>query len=323
MKVDIFSHIFPPHYWQRAKDYCPPNMSIDRALWDLDERFRVMDRYDEYVQVLAFSTPPVEAVLDPPEAAGLARAGNDELAELVACYPDRFVAGVACLPMGDVSAAMQEADRAINQLGLKGVQVYSNINGRPLDDPEFEPLFAQMAEYDAPVWIHPRRDATVPDYATEDRSRFKLYGSLGWPYETQLAMARLVCAGVLEKHPDLKLITHHCGGGIPFLGKRLADWLHPFMDGASGGEGRAFSKEPLEYLRMFYGDTANIGGKAVIECGHAFFGTDHLLFGTDMPFGRAVIEEAISAVEDLDVPEPAKRQIFEGNARRLLHLDGA
>ncbi len=321
MKIDIFTHIFPPKYWDIIKKYCPMNMEINPALWDLEQRFRIIDKYDDYVQVLTFSIPPVEAVAEPGKAIDLACRGNDELAELIAKHHSRFIAGVANLPMNDMEAALRETDRAIKELSLRGVLIYSNINGKPLDSPEFWPLYQKMEECDLPIWIHPRRDITVPDYNTESSSKYKLYGSLGWPYETQLAMSRLVCSGVLERYPNIKFVTHHCGGGMPFLGKRVSNWIYPIIKQSASSNTSKFTKEPIEYFRMFYGDTANIGGKPVLECGYAFFGASRMLFGTDMPFGRDVINEAIGGIMEMSISTSERKQIFENNAKRLLHLN--
>ncbi len=321
MKIDIFTHIFPMKYWGIIKKHCPQNMAIHPALADLEQRFRIMDKLGEYKQVLTFSTPPIEAVAKPKEAIEFARRGNEELADIIHQYPDRFLAGVANLPMNDIEASLLETDRAINELGLKGILIYSNINGKPLDLPEFTPLYEKMARYDLPIWIHPRRDIEVADYSTESESKYKLYGALGWPFETQLAMSCLVCSGILEKYPGLKIITHHCGGGMPFLGRRVSNWIWPIIRGEPNSTSVKFTKEPIEYFRMFYGDTANIGGKPVLECGYAFFGAEHILFGSDMPFGRDVINEAIQGVTEMAIPDKDKKLIFEGNARKILRLN--
>ncbi len=320
MKIDIFSHIFTPRYWLKIKDKLPSKMDVDKALWDLGSRFQLIDKHEEYAQVLTFSTPPLESIENIEISIDLACTGNDELAELISKYPDRFVAGVANLPMNDIEASLKEVDRAITQLGLRGVLVYSNINGKPLDSPEFLPLFQKMADYDLPIWIHPRRDITVPDYSTEAASKYKLYGALGWPFETQLAMTRIVCSGIFDTYPNLKIITHHCGGGIPFLGKRVSNWLYSSMRTEPDSSLAKLTNPPVDYFRMFYGDTANIGGKSVLECGYAFFGADHMVFGTDMPFGRDVINEAIRAVLEMDISDSERQQIFAGNAKRLMRL---
>src|SRR5262245_46303934 len=163
-------------------------------LVDLDERFRVMDRFDGYQQVLSIATPPIEVYAPPHEAIDLARIANDGMADLVSRFPDRFPAFVASLPLSDPDAALRELHRAIRDLDARGFQIFSNINGIPLDAPAFLPLFEAMATYDLPLWLHPFRGADISDYATESRSQYEIWWALGWPYETSVAMARLVFA---------------------------------------------------------------------------------------------------------------------------------
>ncbi len=243
------------------------------------------------------------------------------MAEIVAKHPDRFAAGVATLAMNNIDSALRETDRAINDLGLKGVLVYTNVNGKPLDLPEFMPLYEKMANYDLPIWIHPRRDETVADYITESKSKYRIHGALGWPYETQVAMARLVCSGVLEKYPGLKFITHHCGGGVPFLAERIRGWTRVRGDAERDAD---LSKEPIEYFRMFYNDTAVNGSTPALMCGYAFSKAEHILFGTDMPFGgeqgEQFVRETVRAIDEMAIPDSEKKMIFEDNARRLLRL---
>ena len=155
MKIDVFSHILPKKY---LETYSSKNKQIlesvearTRPVTDLDVRRRLMDRYPDVLQVLTIANPPLERFVKPDEAVELAKIANDELAELVETHPDKFIAGVACLPMNDIDAAMEETDRAITELGLKGIQVYSRINGEPLDQPSFRPLFEKMADYDLPI----------------------------------------------------------------------------------------------------------------------------------------------------------------------------
>lgn len=225
MKIDIFPHILPVKYIEAVNKMSGGkfyNKQVNEAaptLSDLETRFRVLDKFGDLVQVLTLGTPPLESVAQPKEAAELARIANDEMAALVARYPDRFVAAVASLPMNDIDAALQEADRAINDLRFRGVQIFTPTAGKALDQPEFYPLYEKMAGYNLPIWIHPVRDHSTPDYAGESSSKYYIYGIFGWPYETTAAMTRLVFSGVLEKYPNLKFITHHCGGMIPFSSK--------------------------------------------------------------------------------------------------------
>ena len=111
------------------------------ALWDLSARFKIMDMFEEYVQVLALAHPPLENLAAPEGAAVLARLANDEMAELVAKYPTRFLAAIAALPMNNVDAALKETERAIVDLGLKGVQIFTPTGGRALDAPGVSTYF--------------------------------------------------------------------------------------------------------------------------------------------------------------------------------------
>ena len=330
MMIDIYPHILPIKYkealdkkggegfYLRTVDDALP------ALWDLESRFRIMDRYRGLTQVLTLASPPVEIVVELKDAIELSMIANDEMAELVIKYPDRFVAAVACLPMNDIDAALKELDRAINELHFKGVQLFSNINGKPLDHPDFIPLYERMSQYDLPVWIHPQRDISYSDYRSEDHSRYWIFSMFGWPYETTAAMTRLVFSGILENYPNLKIITHHCGGMIPFFADRMEGGQNFAEVRCNAKFKRSLSKPPKEYYRMFYADTALYGATPSLMCGHAFFGTEHILFGTDMPYdsegGEAYVRQTIEAIERMEIPEIEKVKIFEGNARRLLHL---
>lgn len=323
MKIDMYTHIVSRKQWDTIGPFVNFTMKQTAALWDMEQRFRIMDKYGDYKQVLTYAVPPLELIAEPQQAADIARAQNDEMGELLVKYPDRFIAGVANLPMNNMDAALRETDRVIKDIGLKGVLIYTNINGKPLDSPEFMPLYKKMADYDLPIWIHPHRDAKVADYSSETESKYSLYGSLGWPHETQVAMCRLVCSGVLEKYPNLKFITHHCGGGIPFFAKRVAIWLDSIRKAEPNSTLGRLTKEPIEYLRMFYGDTS-IPGTPALECGYAFFGANHIVFSTDMPYGGGqgyyMFMESTKSIKEMSIPEQGKDLIFEGNARKLLHL---
>jgi predicted TIM-barrel fold metal-dependent hydrolase len=157
-----------------------------------------MDEYEGLTQVLTLASPPIEKAVDTKEAIELSRMANDEMAELVQKYPDRFIGAVASLPMNDPDSALKEVDRAIQELNFKGIQIFTPINGKPLDQPEFMPLYEKMSQYELPIWIHPNRDREVPDYASEDHSKYWIFSMFGWPYETTAAMTRLVFGGYWE-----------------------------------------------------------------------------------------------------------------------------
>ena len=160
-----------------------------------------MDKYPDVVQLLTIAGPNLESVLEPKDAAECARIANDEMAELVAKHPDRFCGACASLPMNDIDAALAETDRAIKDLRFRGVEIFTDYNGRPVDAPEIFPLYEKMAAYNLPILLHPRRTNTTADYEGEKSRNTSIYTNFGWPYETSLAMARLAFGGPLEKYP--------------------------------------------------------------------------------------------------------------------------
>jgi predicted TIM-barrel fold metal-dependent hydrolase len=328
MKIDIYPHILPVRYkkalYRRAGSLRLQGViEAVPTLFDLSARFRILDRY-ECAQVLTLASPPIETVAGPKEAGELARIANDDIAELVSKYPDRFVAGVASLPMNDMDAALEEADRAIGELNLKGVQICSSINGEPLDSPQFSALFDKMVEYDLPLWIHPGRGLRTPDYPGEKVSRHQIWSIFGWPYETTAAMTRLIFSGTMDRYPSLKVITHHCGAMVPYFAERISSAYDFTEERLKEPVKQALRKAPIEYYRMFYADTALNGNRSALMCGHDFFGTEHILFGTDMPMdselGARSVRQTIESIERMDIPDSDKKKIFEDNCKRLLKI---
>ena len=334
MKIDIFNHIIPSKYFDKMVSISPRGKDIQKrvraipSMVDLDIRFRIMDLFEEYVQVICLANPPIEALGPPPVSREMAELANDSLAELVKKYPDRFPGFIASLPMNDPQGLLVEAERAIKDLGAVGVQVYSNVLGRPLDKPETMPLFDLMASLDRPVWIHPARGADFPDYRSEPKSHYEIWFIFGWPYETSVAMSHLVFSGLFDRHPNIKIITHHLGGMIPYfegrvgpgwdqLGTRTSDEDYTLLL-------KKLKKRPLEYFRMFYADTALFGAREATICGLKFFGVEKTLFASDSPFdpekGPGYIRSTIEIIDSLDIAPENRQAIYEGNARRLLKL---
>lgn len=330
MKIDIFPHIMPVNYREALLKVMPSSLRSKYGpvlavpmLSDLDLRFKVMDTCQGLVHVLTLSSPPIEEIASPKDAVDLAKLANDEMAKLVIKYPDRFVAAVATLPMNNLEAALKEVDRAINDLHLKGIQLFTPVNDRPLNLPEFRPLYQKMAGYDLPIWIHPTRNADYADYRTEKESKYAVHAVFGWPFETAVAMTRLVFSGVFDRWPNLKFITHHCGGMVPFFQERIGS-IYAKSQAVMGAK-YGLRKPPAEYFKMFYNDTAVYGSTPALMCGYAAFGADHLVFGTDMPLGDSQggtlnTGRTIESVEQMDIAAEEKEQIFQANARKLLHL---
>jgi uncharacterized protein len=333
-KIDIFTHIYPVPFFEKLMHVAPNFKDVGKRsrgvpmLVDLDERFRVMDRFEGYEQVLSLPTPPLEVMGTPAQALDLARTANDGMAELVARYPRRFPTFAASLPCGDVDASVREATRAIDDLGARGIQLFTNVLGKPLDAPEFLPLFELMAAYDLPIWIHPYRGARPADYGTEERSQYEVWWTFGWPYETSVAMARIVFSGLFDRFPGLKVITHHMGAMAPYFAGRIGPGWDQLGARTSDEDLslvlKRLRKRPLDYFHMFYGDTALFGAYDATVCGLQFFGVDHVVFASDAPFdpekGPMYIRETISVVDRLPITEDEREQVYWKNAAKMMKL---
>jgi predicted TIM-barrel fold metal-dependent hydrolase len=307
MKIDVFSHILTEKYLSLYRKKAPAIENQIEVLTppvvDLQIRFRLMNRYPDVLQMLTVANVPLEKFVSPKDAVELARIANDELADLVLKYPDKFFGAVACLPMNDMDAALEEVDRAITKLKLKGVQIYCRIKGEPLDTPKFKPLYEKMAGYDLPIWIHP----TTNEKLDND------IGIFSWPFETTSAMLRLVKSGVFAEVPNIKFIVHHAGAMVPFFAERIK-WVMSLVP------------QPYpnihEHFRKFYGDTAVYGHTPALMCAYDFFGADHLLFGTDAPLGPrwGMVEDTIASIERMAIPDVDKEKILKKNAVDLFKL---
>ncbi len=334
MKIDVFAHVFPRRAFDRFLEIAPNLQDMGRRtrnvamLFDLDLRFRVMDRFGDYRQIISMASPPIESYASPQAAAELSRIANDEMADLVDRHPDRFAGFAASIPMNHPAEAERELDRAIRNLGACTVQIYSNVAGRPLDREEFRFLFDAMAGYDLPILLHPARGADFPDYATEDRSLYEIWWTFGWPYETSVAMARLVFSGVFDRLPGLKVITHHMGAMIPYFEGRVGHGWDQLGLRTTAEDYLAFRKSmprrPLDYFKLFYADTALFGSLAATQCGLAFFGVDRVVFASDTPFEPEpglYIRETADVLDRLDITAEERERIYWKNAQRLLKLD--
>ena len=330
MKIDLFNHIFPKRFFEKHIDHGGGGRDIGkrvaniRTIVDVDARLKILDEFGDYVQVISLPLPPLEIIAGPDRSPQLAQDANDGLAELVRRH-DRFVGFVAALPMNNPDAALAEMGRAIDQLGACGVQMYTNAAGRPLDAPELLPLFEEAARRDIAIWMHPARGADFSDYKSETRSQYEIWWTFGWPYETSVAMARFVFSGYFDRLPNLKIITHHMGGMIPYfegrvgygwdqLGTRTSDMDYTALR-------KSMKQRPIDYFRRFYADTALFGAAAATRCGFDFFGADRVVFASDMPFEPApglYARETIRCVEALGLGEAQKAQIYRGNAEKLL-----
>ena len=315
VKIDIYTHWWPQKAAQRLLEKAKPTADpiakkyLERresrtAVNTLDLRFRFMDRHPDVLHVLTISNPPPELFTDPVDTAEVCQMANDEMIDLVINYPDRFIGAAAILPMNDMDLALKECDRALGELGMHGIRLFTNVLGEKLNAEMLRPLYEKMVKYDKPIWIHPTEPQTV-SVGQE--------WLLGWEYETSKAMVDIAGSWVFEDLPDLKMITHHLGSMIPFFEQRIR-WLAP-------------NPKTHQNLKKFHNDTALYGSTAALMCGYSFFGADNILFGTDVPLGTARIpnsagfmEWTLRAVEAMEIPDEEKEKIFLLNAIDLLRL---
>lgn len=341
MKIDIFCHITPDKYLAALEKKISPEVNKDLpsqwlpALKDLDLRFTVMDNFPDMVQVLTVTNPPVETILNVQDAIDLSKIANDELAELIDKHPDRFVGAAACLPMNDMDAALKEAERALNELNFNGVQIFTNIMGKPLDSPEFFPLYQLMSQYDLPIWIHPffQNIGSVAE-SKDDFADYRVFtgkkdhawamarAAFDLPAASALAMTRLVYGKVFDLYPKVKFIIHHCGADVPFFFNRIQ--MHYLMFGEKEKNDLGLEKPVPDYFKMFYVDTALHGNVPGLMCGYEIYGADHILFGTDAPFGSEnglwPLRMTVDSVEKMAITDAERKMIYEGNAKSLLRL---
>lgn len=326
MMIDIYCHLIPPKLKELMfdKQRTIKELQTNVCLYNLDERFRLMDRYPDLIQVLTVPGATPDELAGPEGAVDLARRTNDELAELVDRYPWRFAGAVAVLPTSDIDASLREIDRAVNDLKLRGILLRTPINGKPVDRPEFLPIYQKMCELNLPIWFHPHRNPNVPDYPDETESKYLIWHTWGLMVESTYAMTRLVFSGIMEKYPKLKIIIHHCGAMVPYFGERITNHYNQSEMRNKTKFTVGLTEMPVDYFRRFYTDTALIGNTSALMCAHEFYGAEKMLFGTDSPFdaqmGDYGTKRTIQAVKDMNISDAEKKMIFEGNARKLLRL---
>ena len=250
-----------------------------------------------------------------------AKAINDNMAKLMEDSKGTLLGIAAVSLLHFEEGGRQEMERAIRSLGLKGIAVPSHVEGRPLDSPEFEAVWALATEMDVPVYIHPQHAVSSAGRTYE--AEYDLSHHFGWPFETALMLARLVFSGVMERHPTLKIMSHHLGGGmVPFFWGRILETYAP--EKQQRLIGRVMPKPLFDYFSLFYYDTAVGGSAPAIRCAYDVFGADRLVFATDAPYGpkggEGRLETYPGVVRSLGLSDADNEKIFAGNARRIFNL---
>lgn len=301
MMIDVFAHILPPHFYQEMLKYdatIPQQYPFlqNRVLTDIDEQLRYWPQKD-LKQVVSFVNVNPEDYVDPATAAQLCHQANQELAATVAQYDDYFAAGVGMLPMNNIAAALQELDDINAADQLVEVQLFTRHLGKSIADPAFRPVLAHAAQLGLPVLLHPVFDPRKPDNNIV----------FSWEYELSQAMYQLVLAGIFEDYPQLKVIVHHAGAMAPFFAGRIDHIL--------------IAQQAADFKR-FYVDAAILSNPAALRFTLDYYGDDHVLFGTDAPFGilpagaTTVIQDALA---ECDLTPAQLAQVNVGNYQCLVN----
>jgi predicted TIM-barrel fold metal-dependent hydrolase len=314
--IDVFNHFYPKEYLEALPRPLPNQVTYTsstlRGITDLQHRLSIMDKYGIDMQILSLPLPTLDDLDVPIQAfKKITSAANDGISRLAEHSHGRF-AGIATVSLLDVGEANDELERSVKDLGLLGVQVLSNVRGKPLDSPDFDPFYRKLCQLDGAMWIHPAYMRKTYDWM----NKYNLNMMMGWAIDTSLAMFRIVRGGVLERHPDLKIITHHMGALIPLMAGRINGFT--MGEGKDGSPPAPLRKTPLEYMKMFYVDTAEGMWKPAMVLSQSFFGSGHMLFGTDFPWGDT--PGIIENIKGLSIPEEEKKMILGENARKLFRI---
>ena len=324
MRIDCQSHVFPQAYVDvLAQNPQPPQairagdevivtygevqqFRLRGEVYALERKLADMDRAGIDMAIISTNIPG-PCMLAPELGLKGARAINDAIADIVRRRPDRF-AGLASLPWQTPDEAIQELDRAQAELGFCGAVLYSHIGGRPVDDPDFEPVYAHAEAKGLPIVLHP----TVPTWGAAIKEHWMI-GMMGLQVDTSFALLRLILSGILERYPRLQIVMPHIGGVLPYMIGRI--------DHQTEVMGRAreqITQPPSAYLRRVYLDIVSPSAQA-LQYAYEFSGADRLLFGTDHPWVDPQI--FVELVEGMEISDSDRAKIFGGNASVLFGVE--
>jgi predicted TIM-barrel fold metal-dependent hydrolase len=308
-KISVEEHFLTKDFvlYLHSRKEEPTKKTIDDPLTmrciDVGERLREMDKAGIDMQVLSLSSPGVET-LEKENAITWAKKTNDELAQIVKEHPARF-AGLAALPCQDPSVAAAELERTIKMLGFKGAMIKSNIRGEYMDDKKYWPIFEKAEKLDVPIYLHPRQPS-----ADMEKAYLKYPGMMsamiGFGADVHLHVLRLMCSGLFDEFPRLRLIIGHMGETFPYLLWRIDNHFSRFE------QYKKLKKKPSEYFRdNFVITTSGVCWYPSLLCAYLTIGADSILWAVDYPH-----EENGPAVEFID-----GAPIFDGDKEKICHLN--
>lgn len=312
-RIDVHCHYYPESYLKeliKIGVFSTVGVNMSKVVWDSAERrIAEMDETGIDVEVLGVSSPNV--YFDDKELSlSLAQMTNDGLSEICRKYPNRF-ACLASIPLVDMKYAMEELNRAADKLGMDGILLGTNINGKPLDSEEFIPIFEEINRRKIPIFLHPM-DPRAPELFKD----YHMASIAGFVFETTLTATKMVLSGLFKKYPDFQMVLPHLGGTIPFLHPRM-DLSFQTYESARKGIGET-GNLPSDYLKRLYYDTTT-SYRSTFLFTYQFVGADHLLFGTDFPYTRGFrVPLTIDVVENSGLCEEEKEKIFYKNATQIM-----
>jgi aminocarboxymuconate-semialdehyde decarboxylase len=324
--VDIHCHVMTPEAAALAKDAFDPTReamlafsspatrdvnrrqeeNIRTQLTSVEQRIKDMDRMGIDIQAVSPS-PTYYYWAEPELGREAARLINNRIAEVVASHPDRFV-GMGTVPLQAPELAIAELERLVKELGLRGVEIGTNVAGAELSDPRFRPFFAKAQELDILIFMHPAGFTHGQRLAEH-----YFINVIGNPLDTTVAVSHLIFGGVLESHPKLKICLAHGGGYAAAYSGRF-DHAHR----ARTDSRQVIKRPPTHYLRRLYFDTI-VFTHHQLEYLTGLYGSDHIILGTDYPYDMA-LPDAVRFVETAKLTRAAKDGILGGNAARLLKI---
>jgi aminocarboxymuconate-semialdehyde decarboxylase len=273
----------------------------------IDERLADMDAMGVDIQAVSLAPYQMYYWADPELGRGVSREMNDEMAEAISSHPDRFV-GLGTVPLQDATAAVEELDHCIDDLGFKGLQIATHVDGEELSSPRLAPFWAAVEDRDVVVVIH-SAGHTNPDRL----STHYFINIIGHPIEGTLAASHLIFGGVMERHPRLKIVLVHGGGYLPAYSARMDHAYHAREDVREG-----LPNQPSDYLRRFYLDTMVFAPDQLRYLVDKY-GADHVVLGTDYPYDMGE-NDPVGLIGATGIDDGSRSAICGGNAARLLGI---
>ncbi|HLG73220.1 MAG TPA: amidohydrolase family protein [Chloroflexota bacterium] len=308
MRIDVHAHHYDDVYFDRLERLGNPwqgGRFAPGAGVTLEQRLDLMDEAGIDAQVLCVGASQPGYLPDKAKAVEGARFANDHYKEVVERYNGRFAA-FGCLPLPHLEAAIEECARCFDELHFSGINLGCSMNGRALDEPEFEPLWQELDRRSAIVFLHPL------GLGGAMMDKYGLAWMVGGCFEDTVAGLRLAMSGLMERHRNVRIIVPHLGGTIPFVWQRLED---------SYERSREQSRvNPVAALERMYYDTVN-ETPAALRCTCDAVGAGHIMLGTDFPYlAGPKFKRCVTYVQESGLPQADVDAILDKNAQELLQL---